>query len=90
MSRSSARRRWRCSITFRCPTSSNDPKKNYHFSSAAESDQDIFSLRLTHNFGAVPQRGQQGAVEQDAAAAADVRATISTSASTISAMSRRA
>jgi len=42
------------------PNVFNDPKKNYHFSSAAESDQDIFSLRLTHNFGAVPQRGQQG------------------------------
>ncbi len=42
------------------PNVFNDPKKNYHFSSAAESDQDIFSLRLTHNFGAVPQRGQPG------------------------------
>ena len=42
------------------PNVTNDPRKNYHFSSAAESDQDIFSLRLTHNFGAVPQRGQQG------------------------------
>ena len=32
--------------------------QNYHFSSAAASDQDIFSLRLTHNFGAaIGQRG---------------------------------
>ncbi len=34
------------------PNVLNDPLQNYHFSSAAESDQDIFALRLTHNFGA--------------------------------------
>jgi len=42
------------------PNVSNDPLKNYHFSSAAGSDQDIFSLRLTHNFGAaIAQRVAQ-------------------------------
>ena len=55
--------------------SSTDPQQNYHFSSAAESDQDIFALRLTHNFGApIGQRGMRAA-----AAEADVRATTSTS-----------
>ncbi len=34
--------------------------QNYHFSSAAESDQDIFALRLTHNFGAPTGRGGFG------------------------------
>jgi hypothetical protein len=35
--------------------------QNYHFSSAAASDQDIFALRLTHNFGAaIAQRGAGG------------------------------
>ena len=42
------------------PNVFNDPLKNYHFSSAAGSDQDIFSLRLTHNFGAaIAQRVAQ-------------------------------
>jgi hypothetical protein len=34
------------------PNVTNGALQNYHFSSAAESDQDIFSLRLTHNFAA--------------------------------------
>ena len=34
------------------PNVLTDPLKNYNFSSAAESNQDIFALRLTHNFGA--------------------------------------
>jgi hypothetical protein len=34
------------------PNISNGSLQNFHFSSAAEADQDIFSLRLTHNFGA--------------------------------------
>jgi hypothetical protein len=43
------------------PNVFNDPAKNYHFSSAAESDQDIFALRVTHNFGAaIAQRGGRG------------------------------
>jgi hypothetical protein len=43
------------------PNVFNDPAKNYHFSSAAESDQDIFALRVTHNFGAaIAQRGSRG------------------------------
>jgi hypothetical protein len=44
------------------PNINNGSKQNYHFSSAAESDQDIFALRLTHNFGApIGQRGAPGA-----------------------------
>ena len=37
-------------------------KRNFHFSSAAQADQDIFAMRLTHNFGApIGQRGQRSA-----------------------------
>jgi hypothetical protein len=44
------------------PNVLNDPQRNYHFSSAAKADQDIFALRLTHNFGAPAlQRGMRGA-----------------------------
>jgi trimeric autotransporter adhesin len=43
------------------PSVTNGSQQNYHFSSAAESDQDIFALRLTHNFGAANnQRGTPG------------------------------
>ena len=42
------------------PNVLTDPLKNYNFSSAAESNQDIFALRLTHNFGAPMQRGGRG------------------------------
>lgn len=43
------------------PNVFNDPAKNYHFSSAADSNQDIFALRVTHNFGtAIAQRGGRG------------------------------
>ena len=43
------------------PNVFNDPLKNYHFNSAAQSDQDIFALRLTHNFaGAIGQRRMPG------------------------------
>jgi hypothetical protein len=40
------------------PNVSNGSLQNYHFSSASENDQDIFALRLTHNFGATT--GQRG------------------------------
>jgi len=44
------------------PNVLNDPQRNFHFSSAAESDQDLFALRLTHNFGVpISQRGPRGA-----------------------------
>jgi hypothetical protein len=44
------------------PNVLNDPQRNFHFSSAAAADQDIFALRLTHNFGAPNlQRGTRGA-----------------------------
>jgi hypothetical protein len=42
------------------PNVLTDPLKNYNFSSAAESNQDIFALRLTHNFGAPIGRGIRG------------------------------
>jgi len=46
---------------FPLPNVFNDPLKNFHFSSAAASDQDIFALRVTHNFGAaIAQRGAGG------------------------------
>jgi hypothetical protein len=38
------------------PNVLTDPLKNYHFSSAAAADSDIFALRLTHNFGAATGR----------------------------------
>jgi len=40
------------------PNVTNGSLQNYHFSSAAAADSDIFSLRLTHNFGAAT--GQRG------------------------------
>jgi len=40
------------------PNISNGSLQNYHFSSASASDQDIFAVRLTHNFGATT--GQRG------------------------------
>jgi hypothetical protein len=44
------------------PNVTNGPLQNFHFSSAAGADQDIFSLRLTHNFAApIGQRGNSGA-----------------------------
>ena len=44
------------------PNVTNGSLQNYRFSSASQSDQDIFALRLTHNFGApVGQRGTPGA-----------------------------
>jgi hypothetical protein len=43
------------------PPNTNDPKKNFHFSSAAAADSDIFAMRLTHNFGAPIARGMPGA-----------------------------
>ncbi len=44
------------------PNVNNGPLQNYRFSSAAESDQDIFALRLTHNFsGPIGQRRIPGA-----------------------------
>ncbi len=56
------------------PNVLNDPQRNFHFSSAAAADQDIFALRLTHNFGA-PNRSSAEPAEQAAA----VRATTSAS-----------
>ncbi len=39
------------------PNVLNNPLKNYHFSSAADANQDTFALRLTHNFaGPIEQR----------------------------------
>jgi hypothetical protein len=43
------------------PNVTNGSLQNYRFSSASEADQDIFSLRLTHNLGAATgQRGTPG------------------------------
>jgi hypothetical protein len=43
------------------PNVFTNPLQNFHFSSAAASDQDIFALRLTHNFGsAIAPRGARG------------------------------
>jgi hypothetical protein len=40
------------------PNVTNGSLQNYRFSSASQSDQDMFALRLTHNFGAAT--GQRG------------------------------
>ena len=58
-SRASIRRRRRCSTTSRCRTSLGDTQ-NFHYVTANSSNSNDVNLRVTHIFGAQPQRGAGG------------------------------